>query len=85
MKTAIDRFGRVVVPKEMRVRLGIEADSGIEIDVRDNEIVIRPAVERSPLQLEEGVLVFAGSAVGDLAAQVKADREKRMSKIGSLR
>ena len=83
MKTTIDRFGRVVVPKEMRVRLGIEADSGIEIDVQDNGIFIRPAVERSPLQLEEGVLVFAGSAAGDLAASIKAEREKRITKIGS--
>jgi len=42
MRTAIDRSGRVVVPKPLRDRLGLVGAAEIEIDERDGVIEIRP-------------------------------------------
>lgn len=37
--------GRVVIPKEVRERLNIKKGQKIIVDVRGNEVVIRPAVD----------------------------------------
>ena len=71
MKTKIDRFGRIVIPKEMRSHFGLAPGVEVEIDKRDQEIVIRPISGQSPLQIEDGVLVFAGEATGDIASWVR--------------
>ena len=76
MKTKIDRFGRIVIPKEMRSHFGLAPGVEVEIDEREQEqeIVIRPISAQSPLQIEDGVLVFAGEATGDIASSVRKER-----------
>ncbi len=83
MRTTIDRFGRIVVPKNMRKHFGLEPGVQVEIDERDREIVIRQVPERPPLQIEDGVLVFAGEATGDIASWIRKVREDRNRKISS--
>ena len=43
MRSAIDAAGRVVIPKEMRERLGLRRGRPIEIRERDGRIEIEPA------------------------------------------
>jgi AbrB family looped-hinge helix DNA binding protein len=43
MKSAIDSAGRVVIPKPLRVRLGLEQGRVVEIRERDGLIEIEPA------------------------------------------
>jgi len=83
MKTTIDRFGRVVVPKAIRKHFGLAPGVEVEIDERDQEIVIRQVAGYSPLQIEDGVLVFAGEAAGDIASWVRKVREDRNRNIFS--
>lgn len=83
MKTTIDRFGRIVVPKRMRKQFGLEPGVEVEIDERGNEIIIRQATEQPPLKNKDGVLVFAGKAAGDVAGWVRRVRENRHSKVSS--
>ncbi|MBI5075525.1 MAG: AbrB/MazE/SpoVT family DNA-binding domain-containing protein [Nitrospirae bacterium] len=83
MRTTIDRFGRVVVPKELRDRFGFQPGTEIEIDEHDREIVLKQADQVSPLQDEDGVLVFAGKAIGDISSGILAQREKRLQKFSS--
>ncbi|HVM11879.1 MAG TPA: AbrB/MazE/SpoVT family DNA-binding domain-containing protein [Actinomycetota bacterium] len=52
MKTTIDGAGRVVIPKSIRDRLGLEGGTEIEITERDGAIEIEPAA--TPMRLEEG-------------------------------
>lgn len=82
MKTTIDRFGRIVVPKEMRKRFGLVPGAQVRIDEHDEEIVIRQVSERSPLVVEDGLLVFDGEAAGDLTSWVRKVREDRDVKVG---
>ncbi|MCZ7590053.1 MAG: AbrB/MazE/SpoVT family DNA-binding domain-containing protein [Gaiella sp.] len=44
MKTAIDRLGRVVVPKPIRDKLGLLGGEALEVEERDGVIELRPAV-----------------------------------------
>ncbi len=81
MKTTIDRFGRIVVPKEIRKRFGLAPGARIEIDEHNQEIVIRQIPERPPLEIEDGLLVFDGEAAGDITAWIRKVREERHRKI----
>jgi AbrB family looped-hinge helix DNA binding protein len=43
MKSAIDSAGRIVIPKPIRVRLGLDHGRVVEIRERDGRIEIEPA------------------------------------------
>jgi len=85
MKATIDRFGRVVVPKDMRDRLGLRPGSELNIEEHDKEIVIKQAEQESPLRIEEGVLVFAGIVLGDITESIRRQREERIKKLSSIK
>jgi len=84
MKTTVDRFGRVVVPRDIRDRLGMRPGSEIEIDEKGDEVVLR-LVEREPsLKVKEGVLVLSGAADGDLRGAIRAHRLFTPPSIGNI-
>lgn len=83
MKTTLDRFGRIVVPKDIRDRLGLKPGAEIEIDEQGNEVVLKPVEHETPLKLEEGVLVFTGTATRNLKEAVRTHREERLLKFAS--
>ena len=43
MRTSLDAAGRVVIPKEMRDRLGLRRGHALDIRERDGRIEIEPA------------------------------------------
>lgn len=49
MRSAIDSAGRIVIPKPLRVRLGLEQGRIVEIRERDGRIEIEPAA--TPMSL----------------------------------
>ncbi len=83
MKTTLDRFGRLVVPKEIRDRLGLKPGSVVEIDEHENEVVLKPLEHETPFRMEEGILVFTGTALGDLSEAVRGHREERLQRIAT--
>ncbi len=85
MKTTVDRFGRMVVPKEIRDRLGVRPGAEIEIEEREGEIVLRQVEYKVPLKKEDGVLVFTGTAMGDISESVRGHREERLKKFSMQR
>ena len=48
MKVRVDRYGRIVLPKEIREMHGIHENSELTLNVREDEIVIR--VQRGNLE-----------------------------------
>jgi len=48
VKVRVDRYGRIVLPKEIREMLGIHENSELTLNVREDEIVIR--VQRGNLE-----------------------------------
>jgi len=83
MKTTLDRFGRVVVPKDIRDRLGLRPGVEIEIDEKENEVVLKLVDHEPSLMVKEGLLVYSGKATGDLRVAVRAHREERLHKLAS--
>jgi len=85
MKTTLDRFGRLVVPKEIRDRLGLKPGDEVEIEEQGNEAVLKPVEHEAPLKVQEGVLVFTGATTGDLTGVVNAHRQERLRHVSGRR
>jgi AbrB family looped-hinge helix DNA binding protein len=75
MKTTLDRFGRLVIPKGIRDRLGLRPGTEIEIDGKENEVVLKLVDHEPSLKLKKGVLVYSGKATGDLRTAVRAHHD----------
>jgi AbrB family looped-hinge helix DNA binding protein len=54
MKTTIDAAGRVVIPKSIRLRLGLGGGEALEINERDGRIEIEPAATSMSLVERDG-------------------------------
>lgn len=78
MEVTLDKFGRVLIPKSVRERLGLGPGAILEIDQQEEDgILLRPRRPEPDLIEEEGVLVFTGEATGDLEWAVERDRPSR--------
>ena len=42
MPIAVDKYGRVLIPREVREKLGLKPNMTLDLLVRGNEIVLRP-------------------------------------------
>lgn len=82
MNTTIDKFGRVVLPKAVRVDMQLDPGDILNIEERDEEIVLKPIRDKPSLVVKEGVLVYTGEAVGDVTKSVEAHRRERFGKVG---
>ncbi|MBS3919117.1 MAG: AbrB/MazE/SpoVT family DNA-binding domain-containing protein [Deltaproteobacteria bacterium] len=81
METTIDKFGRVVIPKEIRDHLGLKSGEVLQIERLEDEVMLKPLREESPLHIKEGVLVFSGAATGNMKEAVRLHREEQLRKI----
>ena len=82
MKTKVDRFGRIVVPKEIRDRHGMVPGSQVEIEDSPERIVLHVLSDLPGLVEKEGILVFRGRPSGDLDAAISSQRIERLRKTG---
>jgi AbrB family looped-hinge helix DNA binding protein len=57
MRSTIDAAGRIVIPKAIRLRLGLSGGEAIEIHERDGTIEIEPASTPVSLVDRDGVIV----------------------------
>ncbi len=62
-KTSIDDRGRVTLPKEIRRKLDLKKNQNLTVELRNNEIVLKPALQM-------------GEFVSQLRGCVKASRLK---------
>jgi len=71
MKSAIDSAGRVVIPKPLRVRLGLDHGREVEIRERDGRIEIEPApVPMSLVRRRGGRVAVPAEALPRLTDEV---------------
>jgi len=77
---AVDRLGRVVLPKSLRERYGLTGGAELELTDTGNGILLTPRRASTALrQLKNGfpVLSLAGAAKGDLKTLIDATRQER--------
>lgn len=80
-ETTVDRFGRIVIPKTTRDRFGLEAGSPLEVDEREDGILLRPAGRETPVRTKGRVLVFTGELTGDAEGILERHREERIRRF----
>jgi AbrB family looped-hinge helix DNA binding protein len=80
-ETTIDRFGRIVLPKEVRDDLGLEAGAVIAVEEHGEHILLRPQRGEAGLVRKGSVLVYTGKARGDVAFAVRNVREGRLRRL----
>lgn len=81
MVSKLDKFGRIIIPKRFRERLGINNKSTLNISEDGKRIVIELVQEKNPVVDRGGILVFTGNLEDKKNDLVKSDRNKRMRKL----
>ena len=69
METTLDRFGRVVIPKKVREDLGLQPGAMLKIEQHARKISMEPIDEEPRMVVKKGVLVFKGTAAGDIEGE----------------
>jgi len=74
MRTSLDAAGRVVIPKEMRDRLGLRRGRALDIRERDGRIEIEPAATAMSLvRRAGGAVAVSGEKLPALTDELVRD------------
>jgi len=92
MEVKLDDYGRIVIPKEVRDKLGIESGSSLEIrvereGVNEGAITLRPKGQEPTLQQKGELLVHSGTLTEkdfDVVEQIRSGRRERARKHAGL-
>jgi AbrB family looped-hinge helix DNA binding protein len=85
METKLDKFGRVVLPKDIRDNLDLKPGQVLKIEKSDDEVILKPLRKETPLHVKDGVLIFSGIATGDMMEAIRLHREERLKKVALQR
>ena len=83
---SLDKAGRVVLPKDLRDRLRLEAGDELLVEEADQQIVLRPVRSQATLKKEQGVWVYQGGndtkrLTESLQEQIDAVRDERIREL----
>ena len=87
MKTQItvDTGGRVLIPKELRDRLGVGPGDVLELFEASEQITLKPVRQTMPLEKRHGFWVYTGQAPPGATESIEAliadDREARATAL----
>jgi AbrB family looped-hinge helix DNA binding protein len=81
MVTTIDKFGRIIIPKKFRERIGISSETTLNISEDGKKIIIEPVEDNNPVVEEDGILVFTGKLEDKEKDLLRGDRNKRIRKL----
>ena len=82
MLTTVDKFGRVIIPKKIRKRLGIGLGDTLNLSEEGQRIIIEPVSQENALILKQGILVFTGKMDREhMNNLTRIDRGKRIKKL----
>lgn len=92
MTATIDKFGRVLIPKPVRDRLGFLPGSELILDVHQYgdgapTLELRREAPSTALEVREGILVYTGSidpAANDIVGFIKEQRDARSRHLMGL-
>lgn len=82
MDVTLDRYGRILLPKALRDRLGLQAGSRLHVETTGEGIALRPVDQDAILTVRDGVLVHEGRLLDDGAGLLRDVREERIRRAG---
>jgi len=85
MDVTMDDYGRIVIPKSIRDRLGLESGSSLTLEIADADehgasITLRPQGQEPTLQRKGNLLVHTGRLTDeefDIVEQLRDQRQER--------
>jgi AbrB family looped-hinge helix DNA binding protein len=81
----LDKLGRLVVPKKVRDAVGLRTGFPLRMEVRGNEVILRPQTNPRGLYKEDGLWVYDSGTpmtTDDVNQWIADDRDRRMRHIG---
>ena len=83
MNVTIDKAGRIVIPKQVRQRLGLRPNSELELRDHPDGVLLAPMESGPSLVRIKGLLVHRGRAEegADLNRVLESVREERIQRI----
>ena len=84
MKTKIDNFGRVLIPRNIRKKSGLKPGDILEIEQNENQILISKRQLKSGIIEKNGLLVFDCELTGEFKDFVNIIREERIKTASGL-
>lgn len=91
MTLTIDKFGRILIPKGVRDRLGLAPGTALELDIRETgeggaALELRPEREEPALRRRGRALLHAGRLpeTFDPASFLQAQRDERTHRLAGL-
>ncbi|MES1228210.1 MAG: AbrB/MazE/SpoVT family DNA-binding domain-containing protein [Armatimonadota bacterium] len=76
--TAIDRFGRIVIPKSVRDTLGLDPTTELTVYVEGENILLTPILDPERLVVRDGVTVFEGELLEDIGSMLEVVQHRRL-------
>ncbi|MHB8635005.1 MAG: AbrB/MazE/SpoVT family DNA-binding domain-containing protein [Fimbriimonadaceae bacterium] len=78
MEVSVDRFGRILIPKSIREKLGLLPASRLVLEADDHLITLEPSKATSQLERNtDGIPVLSGKADMPIEDPIALAREKR--------
>jgi len=81
MQTTLDKFGRLTLPKAMRLHLGIDMDTPLEMKEEGDAVIIRVVRKQQYIAKENGLLVYTGKAMGNFDQILNDIRDERLKDV----
>ncbi len=59
-QTTLDKFGRILLPKPVRQRLGLKAGDSVSLDVEGSRLVVKPLRPKGEWVVKDGIPMWTG-------------------------
>lgn len=83
MELTLDKFGRILIPKEMRDQLGLHPGSTLHVEKTKTGLQLNPIEDNQGVIRKGKVLVFVGKLMGNIEEIIDQVREERNKKVWS--
>jgi AbrB family looped-hinge helix DNA binding protein len=81
LKTKIDNFGRVVIPKKIRQSMGIKNNTDVYIEPMENGILVSAGNLDPIVKEDNGIIVVCSEPLEEFTGFLNQSRQDRIKKI----
>jgi AbrB family looped-hinge helix DNA binding protein len=71
MRTALDKFGRIVVPKPARIALNLDPGDELEVLVNNGVLELRPISRPEAFSVRSGLPIYVGPVPEDVGGSAE--------------